>query len=204
MQNAVWISYAMMDETKFLPIKSDISLSDVQRAIDAQTRNVKGEPLAREHFPERAYGNAENDAPIFDKLPDIFSCGGYWVVSESCADVLAQFNLGRGALHPIEIFQRDHRTPVPGRYFCLNFGCVKEVFLPGESPRARKDRNRAETWKPPFVLKNEDIAVSETALNGCDLWIDPRMARAFFVSDDLAKALKAAKVNLGLRRCRVL
>ena len=201
MDESVWISNAMMDEERILWLRSDISLHDRDHAIEAQRRNNRGEVLAVEDLPKEVYGT--DNAKRIDTLPDFFSCGGYWAVSGACADILRNFDLGPGGLYPVEIFQRDRKTPVPGDYYCLNFGSVKEAFQPEGTLRARKVRYREGFWNPPIPMKDGDIAVSRAALAGSDLWVDPKMEEAFFVSGGLAKALKAAKLNLGLRRCRI-
>lgn len=202
MDESVWISNAMIDEEKMLPLRSDISLHNRAQAIEAQRRNNRGEVLAAEDFPKKVYGT--ENATWIDTLPDFFSCGGYWAVSGACADILTGFDLGAGGLYPVEIFQRDRTTPVPGSYFSLNFGSVKEAFQPDGTLRARKVRYREGFWNPPILMKDGDIAVSKVALAGSDLWVDPKMERAFFLSGGLAKALKAAKLNLRLRRCRII
>jgi hypothetical protein len=201
MDDGVWISNAMIDEERMLPLRSDISLHDRNQAIEAQRRNNRGEVLAAQDMPKEVYGT--DNATWIDSLPDFFSCGGYWAVSGACADILRGFHLGAGGLYPVEIFQRDRTTPVPGSYYSLNFGTVKEAFQPDGSPRARKIRYREGFWSPPILMKDGDIAVSTAALAGSDLWVDPKMERAFFVSGGLARALTVAELNLGLRRCRI-
>lgn len=202
MASSVWISNAMIDEKRMLPLRSDISLTDRDQAIEAQKRNNRGEALSAGDFPKEVY--ATDNAATIDSLPDVFSCGGYWAVSGACADILKDFDLGTGGLHPVAIFQRDRKTAVSGTFYSLNFGAVKTAFLPDDTRQARKVRYREGVWSPPIMMKDGDIAVSEAALAGPDLWVDPAMERAFFVSGGLAKALKAAKLNLGLRRCRIV
>ncbi len=55
-------------------------------------------------------------------------------------------------------------------------------------------------------MQDNDIAVREEALEGPDLWIDTQMRSAFFVSDALAQALRAARVSrpFKLRKCIVV
>ena len=55
-------------------------------------------------------------------------------------------------------------------------------------------------------MQDKDIAVSSSALDGPDLWMDPQMRDAFFVSHALAQALRVAKVSrpFKLRKCVVV
>ena len=143
-----------------------------------------------------------------NKQPDIFSAGGVWAVSAACADVLRSADLGQSSLYPTKLFQHDRKTAIEGEYFCLNFGDTKEVFSRDDSPRARTPdyQDPVTYWLLPFDLKDGDIAVTSAALDGPDLWIDPKMKDAFFLSDRLVQALKAAKLTrrFGLRKCRVV
>ena len=50
---------------------------------------------------------------------------------------------------------------------------------------------------PELDVKDDDIALSEAALEGADLWLEePRFTRAFFISDRLAR-------DLSLKRCLI-
>lgn len=125
------------------------------------------------------------------------------------AEVLRGFDLGRTSLYPTKAFRYDRKTPLEGDYFCLNFGETKAAFLPEQSPRKEGSAAFAKVqtkWTLRVVPKDGDLAVDETALVGPDLWIDPRVRSAFFLSDRLARALQAAKLARwwGLFRCRVL
>ena len=134
-------------------------------------------------------------------LPVVF---GWFLVHSR--NVLRHFNLGRTALCPTRLFQHNRTTPVEGDYFCLGFGETKGVFVPHKSPRARKPYAKREIWKLSVNPHDDDVAVTAKALDGVDLWMDPMVWKAFFLSDRLVKALKSAKLTrrMGLRRCRVI
>jgi hypothetical protein len=121
---------------------------------------------------------------------------------------LRQFNLGRGALYPVNVLKNDRATKVGGEWFCINFGNRKSAFTPEHSFRFRHDyiRNGQKGWFPRLPYRDNDFALLSTALDGPDIWIDPDVGDAFFVSDALAKALKKAKADKGffLSKCRVI
>ena len=50
--------------------------------------------------------------------------------------------------------------------------------------------------------KDSDIAVSASALEGCDLWTDTALDGALFLSGPLEAALKVAKLTRNLRRAK--
>jgi hypothetical protein len=140
------------------------------------------------------------------KLPDLANAGGFWTVSAAVADVLRRVELGRTSLYPTKAFRYDRRTRLEGEYFCLNFGERKTAFLPEQSPRAEKPYPNEDIWKLPLAPNDSDIAVGQAALSGADLWVDPQVRNAFFLSDRLVQALKAAGLarRFGLFRCRVV
>ncbi len=182
----------------------DNYLENNELAVDAMKRNNAGEALPANRFPKEMY--AEYKDKKEKKQPDLFNAGGTWTVSSACAAVLRQFDLGDGNLYPVKLFQHDRATPVEGEYYCLNFGNQKAAVLTDQSPNIDRPYENQEVYQPPLVMKDKDIAVSAIALDGPDIWIDTKMRRAFFVSDPLAQALRAAKVSrpFKLRECIVL
>lgn len=138
--------------------------------------------------------------------PALFMAGGFWTVSSDCAAVLRQFELGEGKLYPVKLLQHDRNTPVEGEYFCLNFGAQKTTVLTDQSPRIHKPYENYDIWEPPAAMKDKDIAISASALDGPDIWMDTQMRDAFFVSNPLALLLRAANVSraFSLRKCIVV
>jgi hypothetical protein len=171
------------------------------------SRNDAGDSLDESCFPKEIFGAPQAKESDY-RLPDIFFAGSFWVVSKAAADVLRQFNLGSGGLYPVRALKSDRQTPVGGEWFCINFGNRKAALaVPASaSMRERYIRNGEKGWFPKAVIKDGDIAVSRTACVGPDIWIDPQVGDAFFVSDALATALKKAKADKGffLHKCRVL
>lgn len=203
MVGTVWISTAPGHASNQRSLRHSFSETEKQFAIDCRWKNESGESLGPDCFPKQIYG-APNAKEKDYLLPDIFFAGSYWVVSKNAADVLRQFNLGNGALYPVEVLKNDRQTPVGGEWFCINFGNVKQALIPEASPKIKPfPVNR---WAPPFVNEDDGITVSQTALSGTDIWVDPLLVQSFFLSDPLAKALKKDKVDKGffLKKCRVI
>jgi hypothetical protein len=105
--------------------------------------------------------------------------------------------------------KKDRETPIGDGWYCINFGNQKSAFLPGETKNAWETYIREpgiKGWVPDRPLDDLDFAVSTSALPGPDIWIDPKVGDAFFLSDALANALKKAKVHKGfsLNICRVI
>lgn len=205
----VWLSTAMKDPSQIRPFTNDLTDNDGTGylTVDTNKRNNAGEPLGPEAFPKVIWGCAERGAKTFGKLPDLFIGYGYWVVSERCADVLRQFDLGQGALYPVKVMQKDKVTPIGDHaWFCINFGNTKRAFV-----REASDPNgfgsdiggKASPWS---FIKDEQCAVSTSALSGPDIWIDPTIDEGLFVSGALGNALRKAKCasGWGLRRCRMI
>lgn len=202
----VWVSRAMMDSSLVKAFTSDVFENDVGKAVVATKGNAKGMPFPADRFPKEIYYKYRDKKAKHQ--PDIFNASSFWVVSAACADVLRQLDLGDGALYPTKLFQHDRITPVEGEYFCLNFGNQKQVFVPEYSPSShiRKPYPSKNLWRVYSAIKDGEVAVTKVALDGPDLWVDPWVWDAFFLSDPLVQALKAAKLTrrFGLRKCRVI
>lgn len=203
MSDIVWVSGAIMDPSLILKLDADIVIKDESRAIKAYWAIQAGEPLDEGWFPKEVW--ADDEAGVIRALPDLFCVNGYWVVSKPCADVLLHFELGRGALYPVKIFQHDRTTPVEGEFFSLSFGNQKTALVKDQSPKLRDANLGDNSWLLPFVLKDGDLTVTPQTLDGPDLWIDTGVRRAIFGSDRLAKALKATGLATAFRfkACRI-
>lgn len=96
----------------------------------AYRRHREGYALERSHFPE---AEAVFDEKRFAKRRDLFFAGPFFAVQGKLAEVLARFDLGEGGLIPFTIYRADLKTPYPGDFFLLNFGCRKDTVLPEQS-----------------------------------------------------------------------
>lgn len=137
MSRKVWFSSVMSNDqigyklglrTKFhgedwRPAQHEVSpLSD--KVFAAMQRHTQGYALERSDFPE---ASAVFDKKRFARVGDLFVVGAFFAVKERLAEVLARFNLGDGGLVPFPIYQEDLKTPVEGKFYCLNFGARKRT-----------------------------------------------------------------------------
>lgn len=207
MIDMVWISTALGHASNLRPFRHDVD----ERGRDAfqpiLDRIKAGELLAPEDFPKVIYGAPESEEKDY-RLPDLFHAYGFWIVSKAAADAMAESDLGECVLQGVELLKKDRQTPIAGEWFCISIGNTKEALLPEQSPRMMHDyiKDGRKGWFPPFVTKDEDIAVSSAARVGPDIWLDPNVGSAIFLSDRLVKRLKKAKADKGffLSKCRVL
>lgn len=201
----VWVSEAMMDTSLIKQFSADLFLENREKFRQAMEKKRAVQPIPPDLIPKAIFSETTRKV---GSLPDFFDGGAYWIVSTELADILRQFDLGASALYPVKVYQHDRETPVPGLYECLSFGERKETFLPEKSERVRKRYNDdRDIWATPAAIRDDEIAVRQTALDGPDLWMEAsRLPRLFFLSDPLVQAIKAAKLSrrMGLRRCRVI
>lgn len=211
MSDTVWISTAMGHPSNLRPFRHDVVERDRERFESGPDRVVtkikEGYAVSADEMAKEIFGTSSADEKDY-RFPDLFHAYGYWVVSAAAAEVLKQFDLGGGGLYPVKVFKNDRITPVGGEWFCINFGNRKSGFVPDQSPRSRHSyiRDGEKGWFPRLPYRDDDFAVSESVLAGPDIWIDPDVGDAFFLSDTLAKALKKAKADKGffLGKCRVI
>jgi hypothetical protein len=201
MSDYVWMSTAMGRASIMLPMTHSFA-DDPQQFEQARAtrgKNDAGESISPEFFPDAIYGKPNATESTY-KLPNIFFAGSFWVVSKAAADVLSQFDLGGGGLYPVKVFKKDRVTPVEGEWFCINFGNVKQAFLPDESANAWDDyiRPGIKGWNPSPAVEDGDFVLSSSVNIGADIWIDGLVGDAFFLSAALGDALKKAKVDKGL------
>ncbi|MEM9798421.1 MAG: hypothetical protein AAF919_18165, partial [Pseudomonadota bacterium] len=141
-------------------------------------------------------------------LPHIFMAGGYLAVSEKLADILRQFDLGASLLTPVRLLHMDRKTPYPGEHFLFQIKERKRGFEPDHSARWEPNPYEWNAWigTPDTPQKDGDITVNPTVRTGADIWTDPNLFLALFLSDRLANAIRDAKLlgPLNLYRTPIL
>jgi hypothetical protein len=206
MTDIVWISDVLADPDLVLMMETDIVANDTSRAIEAISLLKAGKPVPGDMCPKEIW--AGETAKLSDRLPDLFLANAYPIVSERAADALRQFELGGGALYPVDqVFQKDRQTKIPGTFFCWIFGNTKAAFTAEQSREARPFAGpNSGRWKMPFVHKDDQLAVSQMALGGPDVWVDPTLFKSVFVSGRVGEAFEQAGLRRAFRlfRCRVI
>ncbi len=186
----VWVSDAQADPDLILPFEADLAVNDPDLAAEA-SRNLKaGRPLSESMFAREIWASA--NAGEMRSLPNLFYANGHWIVSSAAAAIIAQFDLGGGALGPVRIFQHDRSTSLPGEYLCWSFGNVKSALVPDRSRDLRPFGIAGLRWKMPFAMADDVVAVDAAAADGPAVWIDPTLSTALFVSGGLGDALDQA------------
>jgi hypothetical protein len=186
-----------------IPMKSD-------RKLAAVFKHYAGHTVMREDMPE---ASAVYSMSHFERAKDVFFLGSFLAVKGRVAEILSKFDFGAGGgLVPHTIYEADEKTPLPGPFYILNFGPMKDCFLPDASTNIKKLSVNHETgrilWDVDYV-KDGDVAVSPAALAGSDLWMCPGVKGRIFMSNRVVEALKtalsdAAYAEFRLHRCRVV
>lgn len=171
-----------------------------QEQLQNALRHNRGEKLKREDFVEAVY---VFDPKRWSRVKDLFAIEGFFCVKGKLAELLKEFDLGDGELVEFPIYEMDKTTRLPGPFYFLNFGSQKDCFLPEETKGARliaKNKEKGvEIWRGPPDAVDGDIAVAASALEGADLWVDPKLKSAFFMSGALHDAIEAAKLKIDFR-----
>jgi hypothetical protein len=203
MSNHVWISAARQDPVLIQLVHTEIESKDEKKEIEGQQLNEKGLSVPPELCPRRIWG--DDSAPDYNhlskKMPDLFLARSQWIVSERAADVMRKFDLGGGALHPVSegVFRNDGVTRMPGNYFCWIFGNSKDAFLPAASKNMRTPDVPGLWWSMPWKPGDDDVAVSEAALLGPEVWLDKMLFKSVFLSGPLGDALDRAGLRKAFR-----
>ncbi|MEJ8472457.1 hypothetical protein [Roseibium algae] len=155
-------------------------------------RHARGEKLQREEFVEAAY---VFDGKRWSRVKDFFAIDGFFAVKGKLAELLKDFDLGQGDLVEFPIYEMDKTTRLTGPFYFLNFGSQKDCFIPDETKDSqligRNKKTGIELWGRAIEPMDGDIAVASSALEGADLWIDPKLIGKIFMSGPLHDAIEA-------------
>ncbi|NSX54190.1 imm11 family protein [Parasulfitobacter algicola] len=200
----VWVSKVMMKAELIKPMRHDLCSDDEAELREAERKQWVGEPISAEVVPKKIWFMKGSRTSL--TLPNVFFAYGIWVVSERVAQVLERFDMGQGALYPTQVFKKDQVTPMPGAYRCLVFGLQKNALRTDSGGNLVSVDEKRDIWRLRFVPKDNDVVVGPEVYEPGDIWMDPRLFQAFFLSDALAKALKAENVHkiFGLTKCKIV
>lgn len=208
MSDTAWICTPSIYAGYARPYANSFRDTELQKqGLEWGERNWSGEPLSAHCFPAEIFAIKATKDTVY-KLPHLFSEANFWVVSDAVRDVLRNFDLGNGGLYPVKVLQVDRQTPVGGEWFCLNFGNHKNGILADQSVKMYDTYvyGGTKAWMPKATMQDGDIALAAAVIGGPDIWIDPCVADAFFLSDALGRALKKAKADKAfhMHACRII
>jgi hypothetical protein len=116
MTDSVWISDVLADPDLVLLMETDVVAQDANRAIEAINLLKAGKAVPEGLCPKEVW--AGDAAERVQRAPDLFLANTYPIVSENAADVLRRFDVGEGALYPVDaVFEKDRTTRIPGNFF---------------------------------------------------------------------------------------
>jgi len=192
-------------------LNTDVFCRDFETYIEAERRNTAGLPIPQEMCPKRMWINeASEEETGFKALPfpELFRSGAYWMMSRRAADIFRKFDLGDGGLYPIEdgIYQSDNVTPIQEEFFCWIRGNTKDSFMQDLSRSVKPRDLKRVLWKTDHYVQDDDLAVSDRALEGPAVWIEQRLFECVFLAGALGDELIKAnlKTAFALYRCRVI
>jgi hypothetical protein len=202
MSDYVWVSTMMLDSALIKLFDADIVEENRPVAVAATDAIPRGEPVSADKCPRYVWARKGSSKVKDSSLPPpLFVARGYWIVNSAAADVLRQFDLGAGALYPVEVRKSDAITPFEGGWYTWIFGNQKEtanfeasIGLRQFSPRPDSPRRAL-----PFKPADGDLAVSHKALEGADVWVEKNLFQSVFVSAALGNALKSAGLARAFR-----
>jgi hypothetical protein len=208
MSDYVWVSAMFASGHLQRGWKIDLSEEGKTRGGALLFDNSNGSSISKEYRPQKIWAT-DYDPPI-KKLPPVFDIGYTILVSEKVKPVFDGFDLGEGNLLPMKdgIFQSDQVTKYGEEYFSWVIGNSKSCFLADESANNRKLHPADTVYEMNIAeaLSDDDVAVSLSALDGADQWVDPLLQSSLFLSRRLGDAIVEAglKKAFFLYRCRVL
>lgn len=204
----IWMSLGMLDSTAirgWTPVQAGFEPDPLGNSMTIYRKSHRGIYASHSEYPTEMYmRKGRND---HKKAKRHFMTSGLMIISEESANVLRGFDIGAGSIYPVKLFHPDKKTQMEDNYYFLHIAEKKNAFLPKKSPVRRAPYGEEEEiWTPNPNHEDDQYVFSSVALDGVDLWMDDRIQSAFFMSDELAQAMKKAKIakHWHLYRCLAL
>lgn len=208
MSDVIWVSDALSDSSliyQFVPFlpgedRKERWLSknmDLMRARRKKYLNAELIPEELQypttHYLERLTSNNRQIDPLYHVFTN-----GCPFVSQTVRDIMEQFDLGQTAFLKVDLYRHDQKTRFEPDYYYLNIAEKKDAMVPKQSKDLGGYSFR--------LSKSSVVAVERRALEGVDLWMEPKYVGAVFFSDRLYQALKSAGCidHMRFDRCKLV
>lgn len=176
---------------------------DYLRESEINAALYRGELVPKEFIPKSlvsVYGDSKVKLDC-----DFFNSGFFIAVSSRLYDVMKDFDYGGGGFHSAIPYRKGKMNkPLADPFYLMNFAGKKNALLPDVSKQLLHNK-RLDTYRA-LDLNDNDIVVSQVALEGADVWIDEKMnSFDIFLSGTLGDAIKAAKPTsrIYMSKCQV-
>ena len=201
MSDCVWVTDAMVNlknTYQFVP-HVDYFDENLQKERDSSAKYLEAKRLLPE---ERRPAEAELErvTHTIDPLPHVVS-NGYLIVSDTFKNIADRFDLGSTAFDPVVLYGFKRKARFEPDYNYLNITETKSTVDLVASKGLWALRFGAYSFSP----SESDIVVNSTAISGVDLWMDPALYGAVFLSERLYSALDNEGLLAGLecQQCSV-
>ncbi len=197
MNEHVWLSDATRSPSLAKGFFADFEKGlSRQEEIDLTYHTMRqmfnGKLLPTKEMPKKFYYSIPE---VFDEdLPGFFHTQ-YLFFKNDVADIFREFDLGSAYFLPVKLFQNDRATPIEQEVSVLCIGNTKDTVMIDETRRIKQKKHGI--YNLPFMPKNNEVVALKSALEGPDVWIDPRIGQGiFFLSEPLANKL----IKAGLKK----
>lgn len=199
MTEQIWVSRCRNDTSINLMFK-DIEEKLTFRDLIKVTRDLdRGVPVDPKLLPTKLIFSEKRYNPPM-RMPHVFSWTTLYI-SATFASVLNQFNLGKTRLIPVALFDKKMQEMTDWPYFSVVVGEARKTVRGGSA--LIESTLQPGEFALDSPLEDGAVEVFSDLPTQPDLWIDPNIPGALFMSDRLQCALlkKDLARCLTLRRC---
>jgi len=186
MSGQIWVTDALTDPEQVYHFSQsdDVRMKIVKNRLDLTYENAEFVDL-QQNLEEKAILTRVVN-PI-NPVPHLMT-NDFLFVSEQLRDILQGFDLGEIHFRHVKLYVNDEQ-PIPGNadYFYVNITETKKSFAYKESKRLIPRRTYYD-----FNCSDSTIVVNASQAGGVDLWMEPLLRGAVFMSDRLYQALQSS------------
>ncbi|WP_019955169.1 imm11 family protein [Yoonia vestfoldensis] len=186
MSEQIWVTDALADPEQVYHFSQpqDVRMNIIKNSLDFTYLNAEFVDL-QQNFEEKAILTRVVN-PI-NPVPHLMT-NGFLFVSEQLRDFLQGFDLGGIHFRHVTLYVNDEQK-IPGNpdYYYVNITETKKSFAYKESERLIPRGTYYD-----FNCSDSTIVVNTDEAGGIDLWMEPLLRGAVFMSDRLYQALQSS------------
>ncbi|MEO1775070.1 MAG: DUF1629 domain-containing protein [Pseudomonadota bacterium] len=191
----IWVTDLLAQVPKRMDAEYPAGLERLERKRGITDPLSDFEPVDTHALPEFFFASGGPSSAFLKRPPDAF-VSGEPLVSKRFRDLLLQFDMGSTRFHPVELRRMNKKTPLEqAEYFILNVTERKQGAVDRDASGIRLINTEKGIWRQSWDQPFGVFTIHAWAAEGVDPWGERRIADTLFLSDRLAKAMKAERIR---------
>lgn len=199
MSEQVWVCRGHADGAINIPFRDPDTQLTIRERVRLANNVKRGLSVDPALLPSRLVFDGPN-RKLRTVVHNVFT-DGYMYVAEPVMQIISEFNIGKTHFFPVSLFDKELNSITFKAYFGIAFSEAKRTVSGGQA--LIENGLQPGEFNLDSPLLDGAVEVFPNLTEEPDIWVDPNIIGAVFMSDRLHNALQAAGLvaRFSARKC---